>query len=353
MTVTFLWPTALWLLPALVALIAPFILLLRRRRKTALRYASLQVIRDAMDRVRPIRSYVSPLVFLMGLVAALLAVARPMVVTAPLAEERTVIVAIDVSLSMAAVDVQPTRLAAAQSAAKAFVRARPPGTRLGIIAISMHADLVQAPTSSREDAIAAIERLEIQEGSGIGSGVVGALITIFSDPSIGADYDIFGLGGSPRGLAGEALGEPRADHEKRHKPVPPGSHSSAAIVLLTDGDTSFGVPPLRAANIAAQRGVRVHPVGVGTAEGATMMAHGRSVHAGFNEKTLKTMADMTAGQYFHVRNTDELKEVYRTLSGRVKSATLETEITALFTAISAALLLLSGALSLLWSNRLE
>lgn len=346
----FFWPLALWLLPLLLALVVAYVLLLRRHSRTALGYSSVELIRHGMGRLPNIRRHVPPLLFLLGLIASLLAIARPVVVVSTPVEQRTLIIAIDVSLSMAATDVEPSRLAVAQAAAKALVRAQPPGVRLGVLAISTHADLVQAPTSEAELAIAAIEELHLQEGSAFGNGIVGALITIFSDSSIGGAYDIFGHGSWPRDSAGELLAEPNPMHERRHKPVSPGSYSAAAIILLSDGDDSYGIPPVKAAKMAAERGVRVFTVGIGTPGGIRVRVHDHSIHASFHEKTLRNVAEITLGKYFGATDTKALKKVYRALSGTLVPQTFEMEITALLAAIGAILWLASGALSVLWFN---
>jgi Ca-activated chloride channel family protein len=136
------------------------------------------------------------------------------------------------------------------------------------------------------------------------------------------------------------------------KPVPPGSFTSAAIILLTDGQSNVGPNPIEAARMAAERGVRVFTVGFGTAEGEILRFEGWSMRVRLDEEALKTIAELTQGEYFFAGSASDLKKVYETLSSRLVLETRETEITALFTAAAALLALLGALLSLLWFNRI-
>jgi Ca-activated chloride channel family protein len=345
---TFLWPDALWLLLALPALAGLYVVLLRRK-KPALQYSSLSLLRQAMAPAQYIRRHIPPLLFILALGVLIVAIARPAAVMNIPSTVRTVILAIDVSMSMAATDVVPSRLAAAQAAARAFVKEQPRDVQIGVIAFAGEADLVQAPTVNRENALAAIDRLQLGYGTAIGSGIIAALLTIFPDAEIGGDYDIFGMGRSP--VAAQPISFNEGHSEARGAKPPPGSYTSAAILLITDGRGTSGPLPTVAARIAAERGVRVYTVGFGTTQSTTVEMDGQSMDVGFDEAALKEIADTTHGEYFHAASATELRSIYRNLSGRLVQKIDEMEMTALFTALAAVLWLTAGALSVMWCNR--
>jgi Ca-activated chloride channel family protein len=348
---SFRWHYALWLLLVLPALVGTYVAALRRRRAQLSREPG--VVRAALPRnASALRPYLAPLLFLVGLTALLLSVARPVVVMSSPSAQGTIVLLMDVSLSMAATDVEPSRLAAAQAAAIRFVQAQPPDVRIGVVAFGGHADVVQLPTTSRGEVIAALERLELQRFTAIGNGLIGALLTLFPMLEIGGEYDIFGSGSTPR------KHEPHANRRNQRKGSPssdtvaPGSHLSTAIILVSDGLGTMGIPATKAAAIAADLGVRVYTVGVGTLYGGIANVEGwPPIHADFDEETLKSVADITRGDYFLARNAVRLTSVYEKLGRGIVFEQREHEITALLTAIGIVLTIASTALSLLWSGR--
>jgi Ca-activated chloride channel family protein len=344
---TFLWPDMLWLLTLVPLLVAVYLLLLRRKKKAALRYASLEIVREAMGAGQRLRRHLPPLLFLLALATLLLAVARPAAVVTLPTQQQTIILAIDVSGSMRARDVEPSRLAAAQEAAKAFVADVPRHVRLGVVSFAGTAAVVQPPTHNREDAIAAIDRFYLQRGTAIGSGILVSLATIF--PDAGIEVSEFTGRGAGRPLPPPGPGG--APEKKEFMPVPPGSYASAAIILLTDGQRTTGPDSLEAAKVAADRGVRVFTVGIGTPSGDVIGFEGWSFRARLDEETLKAIADATRGEYFYAGTAPDLKKVYRSLNTKLVFEKRQTEVTALFSAAAAALVLLSACLSLLWFNR--
>ncbi|MDB5927092.1 MAG: transporter ATP-binding protein [Betaproteobacteria bacterium] len=348
---TFLSRDVLYLLLTIPGLMLTYVVLMRRK-KPALHYSSLTLLRDAVVRSHRIRPHVPPFLFLIAFLALLVASARPVAVITLPSEQRTIVLAIDISLSMGATDVTPNRLEAAKAAAKAFIQAQPRDVRVGIVAFAGSADLVQAPTTNRADALAALEQLALQYNTAIGSGVLAALLTIFPNTMLANDYDIFGFGRSP------VLPQPVFRNQSR-KPqivevsaVPAGSYKSAAVILLTDGRDNMGFPAIRAAQMAADRGVRVFTVGFGSATSATIAVDGESLDASFDEGTLKQIASSTRGQYFHASTAEELQNVYQTLTGRAVLEKKERELTALFTGLAALLSLTAAGLSLTWVSRL-
>ena len=343
---TFLWPELLWLLLAVPALTGVYFLLLRRGRDRMRREASLGLIRDAMA-AGAARREVVPLLFLVALVLLVVAIARPTAtVTLPSLHE-TVILAMDVSGSMRATDVAPSRIAAAQSAARAFVADQPPSARIGVVSFAATASVVQPPTRRREDIYAAIDRFQLQRGTAIGSGILVALKTIFPDVELDL-HDPSAHREAPRGRAADKAGEPIAEAQG----AAPGSYTEAAIILLSDGQTTTGPNPIEAARVAADHGVRVYTVGVGTTDGQILSSEGWSMRVRLDDQALKTIADMTHGAYFHAGNAAELNTVYRSLNTRLSLETRQTEITALLCAAAAIVALVAAFLSVLWFNRI-
>lgn len=341
---SFLWPQMLALLLAVPVLIAAYILILRRKKKSALRYASLTMVKEAMGRRQKARRHIPPLLFLLGLVAMLVAIARPTAVVTLPSEQKTVILAMDVSGSMRAEDLEPNRLSAAQAAARNFISEQPPAARIGVVSFAGTASLVQPPTHNREDLLAAIDRFHTQRATAVGSGILVSLQAIFPD----AEFNLDSF--NPRA---EAFPPLPGDTEKAPpEPVPPGSHPSAAIILLTDGQTTTGPDPIEAARMAAERGIRVYTVGLGTEDGQIIRGDGWAMHVRLDEETLKTIADLTKGEYFHAGSASDLKHVYKTLNSRIVLEKKATEITALFSAVAALFLVLSALLSLFWFNRM-
>jgi Ca-activated chloride channel family protein len=346
---TFLWPEALWLLAAIPALIGVYVLVLRRKKEQVSRYAGLGLVRDAMGAAHKFKRHIPPLVFLLALIVLVVALARPHAAITLPAQYETIILAMDVSGSMRATDVQPSRIVAAQNAARAFVADQPTSARIGVVSFAATASVVQPPTRSREDILAAIDRFQLQRGTAIGSGILVSLKTIFPD----VDFDL--RASNPRD---DARGVPLdkagtgAQGKTAPKAVPAGSYASAAIILLSDGQTTTGPNPTEAARMAADRGVRVYTVGIGTPNGEILGSEGWSMRVKLDEDALKNIAEITHGEYFYASNSPDLNKVYQSLNTRLSLETRQTEITALLAAAAAILSLLSAFLSILWFNRI-
>jgi Ca-activated chloride channel family protein len=286
---------------------------------------------------------VPPLLMLGSLAALLLAVARPAaMITLPMAE-RTIILAMDVSGSMRAEDVKPNRLVASQEAAKAFVADLPREVRIGVVSFAGTAAVVQAPTTSRDDVVAAIDRFQLQRGTAIGSGIVLSLATLFPDAGIDIQQ-ITGQRNMPKMLGDK-------DKKTDFTPVPPGSYNSAAVILLTDGQRTTGPDPLDAAKMAAERGIRVYTVGIGTTQGEIIGFEGWSMRVRLDEETLKNISLLTHGEYFYAGTAEDLKKVYQGLSSRMVVERKETEISGLFAGLGALLAVLAAGMSVWWFGR--
>jgi Ca-activated chloride channel family protein len=311
------------------------------------------MVKEAMGAGPRFRRHVPPLLFLVALIVMITAVARPAAVVRLPSQHETIILALDVSGSMRAKDVEPDRMTAAQNAAKTFINEQPRSTRIGIVAFAGTASLVQPPTQSREDLHAAIERLQLQRATAIGSGILVALKAIFPD----VDFDLratnprLNAAGSP-GKGGPLAGPLATPPGDKPKPVPPGSYKSAAIILLTDGQATTGPDPIEAARMAAERGIRVYTVGVGTPNGEILVGEGWSMRVRLDEETLKQIANLTSAEYFYAGTAVDLKKIYQSLNSRFVLEKKETEITAIFAATAALTILLSALLSLLWFNRI-
>ena len=338
----------LWLLLIVPALVAAYFYILRRKQKSALRYASLSMVKEALGAGQTLRRHIPPLLFLVALTTMILAIARPAAVVTLPTQHRTIILAMDVSGSMRATDVQPTRLAASQAAAKAFVADQPSNVRIGVVSFAGTAAVVQMPTQNRDDIVAAIDRFQLQRATAIGSGIIVSLATLFPDAGIDVSSLLYGRN-ARRGLP---FDQSNKSEKPTFKPVPPGSYSSAAIILLTDGQRTTGPDSLEAAKMAADRGVRIFTVGFGTKGGETIGFEGWSMRVRLDEETLKAIASVTRGEYFYAGTANDLKKVYESLNARFLLEKKDMEISALFAAAAAVTALVSGVLSLLWFNRI-
>ena len=338
---SFLWPEMLWGLLVLPMLLAAYVMILRRKKKLAVKYANLAMVREAMGASQRIRRHIPPAFFFLALAAMLLALARPQTTITLPTQHETVILAMDISGSMRATDVEPNRLVAAQNAAKQFVSEQPENVRVGVVAFAGTATVAQAPTRNREDVIAAIDRFQLQRATAIGSAIIVSLATIFPEAGIDVGAMMYGS-------------ERKADKSDKPavKPVAPGSYASAVIILLTDGQRTTGPDSIQAAKMAAERGVRIYTVGVGTPEGKIIGFEGWSMRVRLDEETLKAIADLTRGEYFYAGNAVDLKKVYQALNAKLVMERKKTEVTALFSGLAALLAVISAALSLAWFHRI-
>jgi Ca-activated chloride channel family protein len=290
---------------------------------------------------------VPPLLVLLSMVALVIAASRPVAVVTLPSNQQTIILAMDVSGSMRATDVQPNRLVAAQNAAKAFIGELPRTVKVGIVAFAGSAQVAQLPTTNRDDLVTAIDRFQLQRATATGNAIVISLATLFPDQGI----DLESMQSGRERQRGQSI-----DNDKKPKkdftPVAPGSYPSAAIIMLTDGQRTTGVDPIDAAKMAAERGVRVYTVGIGTVDGETIGFEGWSMRVRLDEDTLKQIANKTSAEYFYAGTAQDLRKVYEALSSKLTVEKKETEISALFAMAAACLALLSAGLSLIWFNRI-
>lgn len=329
----FLWPWMLSLLLLIPALIAAYIWAQKRRQRYAVRYASLSLVREALGRGPGIRRHIPPALFLLSLTAMLVALARPVATITVPKQEGTIILAMDVSGSMFATDLEPDRMEAAKEAARTFVKRQPRSVRIGVVSFTDNAFVVQAPTTDQDAVIAAINRLRPQRGTAIGRGLVASLEAIFETP--GADIPNTRLIPTPTPT-----------------PVPKGTYAPAIIILLSDGENNQGPEPIEVAQQAAIRGVRVYTVGIGSPEGAIVRIQGRATRTRLDEATLRRIAEITDGSYYNASNQEDLRAIYENLGTSLTLKKERTEVTAGVTGLAVLLSLAGGALSLFWFNRL-
>jgi Ca-activated chloride channel homolog len=315
----FIWPEMLWLLVLVPLSVLAYWWLLRRRRRVALRYSGLSLVREALVKGPGWRRHVPPVLMLLALVALLVAIARPTAsVTLP-SQQRMVILAMDVSGSMRATDVEPSRMAAAQGAAREFVALQDSGTRIGVVTFAGTALLTQPPTHSKEDVLAAIDRFNFQRATAVGSGILVSLQAIFPD----LEFDLRGT--NPR----------------------PGTEDNRLGRSLDQRGGGGG----EAARMAAERGVKVYTIGVGTENGEILVGDGWSMRVRLDEESLRAIANVTGAEYFYAGTAPDLKKIYQGLHSKLALETREIEVTALLAGVAAALMLLAAGLSVFWFHR--
>jgi Ca-activated chloride channel homolog len=342
---TFIWPTALLLLVVVVGLAVLYVLAQRRRNRYALRYANLSLVREAIGKGPGWRRHVPPVLFILALAFMAIAVARPQAVVAVPSQEGTVILAIDVSGSMLAEDMKPNRMEAAKSAARAFVEKQSESVKIGVVSFSGDASIVQSPTTDKTLVIAAINRLRPQRATAIGRAILVSLDAIAENQ--GSEEDL------PSSILQQ--GQPGATPRPSATPLPAylvGQHSSASIVLMSDGQNNQFPPPLDVVDQAVSRGVRVYTIGLGSAAGAIVRLQGRAVRTALDETTLRKIAEVTDAQYFNANTEADLRTVYENLTTQLVVRNEKTELTAYATLAAAILAVFAGAFSLLWFNRL-
>ena len=344
----FQWPGNLWLLAVVAALLFAYVFVQRRRRRYALRYASLQMVRTAVGPGPGIRRHVPPALFLLGFTALVLAIARPAMLVKVPGVEGTVILAIDVSGSMAADDVKRNRMEAAKEAAKTFVeqqRLAKNNVRIGVVTFSDNAQVVMGPTLDRTALIDAIDRLKPQRSTALGKAIIVSLDAIYEGQDVApGDPD------DQQSTSQQTL--PGRTPKPTPKPLAKGQFATASIVLLTDGENNQSPPPLSVIDRAANLGIRVYTVGVGTPEGALVKNEGRSARSELDEATLRKIAEASGAKYFNAQSESDLQQIYTNLATELVLRDERSEITVAFAALAAALLLGAACASLLWFARL-
>ncbi|MBN2115081.1 MAG: VWA domain-containing protein [Anaerolineales bacterium] len=331
---SFIWPTLLLALSGIPLLVLLYVLLQRRRHRFAARYGSLGLVHDALGSGIGFRRHVPALIFLAGITILVFSLARPQATIDVPRNEGTIILTFDVSGSMAASDFQPSRMEAAKAAAQQFVDNQPASIAIGVVVFSDGGISVQAPTHDREQTLATVDRLVPRRGTSIGNGILVALNTIVLDA------------GDPPILKTSASGDPSEAVEAVQ--APQGWYPSAAIVLLTDGENNESPDPALAADLAADLGVRVYTVGVGSPAGVDLEVEGFIVHTSLDELTLQFIAETTGGAYYNAGDEEQLRKIYQDLKPKLSIKPEKVEMTSIFAGIGMLIFLIGGTLSLLW-----
>jgi Ca-activated chloride channel family protein len=359
-----LWPGFLVLLGLIPLAIGVYIWMLRRRRRLAVRYSSLSLVRAAAPRRSWLRRHLPFALFAVALTSLVMALSRPVAIASVPYGQATIVLAIDVSRSMCATDIEPNRLEAAQAAALSFIERQQRGTQIGIVAFAGFAEVIQPPTNDRDALRAAVEGLLVGYRTAIGSGILKSIDAIAEiDPNVAPSL-------SERDLAGGA---------PRPTPVPRGAYAPAIIVLLTDGASNAGPLPLEAAQQAVERGLRVYTIGFGTERGSSSFPQcgpqlvgreplpgggqffggggmgggmggggGGRFRRGIDEETLKEVAALTDAQYYSAESAGELQQVFESLPTHLITKHETTEVSVVFAGLGALLALLGITLSLAW-----
>jgi Ca-activated chloride channel family protein len=326
---SFLWPLSFLCLLLLPLLILYYRRLLAQRRQTAVTLGTLGIVQNRVGQELGRRRHIPPAIFLLGLVLIIIGLARPEMAVSLPRVEGTVILAFDVSNSMLAGDLEPTRIEAAKAAARTFVENQPGTVLVGVVAFSNGGLVVQPPTDNQADVLATIERLTPQGGTSLGQGIFTSLSAI----------------------AGEPVTLDEAALEEGIPRLELGEIGSAVIVLLTDGENTGPPEPLQVAQVAAEAGVRIYPIGIGSSEGAILEVDGFSILTQLHEIPLQEIAGLTNGTYYHAEDEAALQEIYENIDLRLVVRGEKMEVTAIFAAIGLLVWLVGGALSMWWLGR--
>ena len=321
-----------WMLVCLAlvpALVVAYGRMVRRRARRAARLASEGLVPTGAARRLRWRRHVPFALFAAALALVCFALARPTVSLAVPLREGTVILAFDVSNSMRADDLEPTRMEAAKAAATAFAERQPSTIRIGVVAFGDSAITVLRPSAVRTEVLDAIDRLSASGGTSLGEGLF---------TSLGA-------------IAGKPLTIDEAALESDGGEVDIGFYGSSAIVLLSDGENTSPPDPLRVAEVASSAGVRVHAIGLGTEEGTVVEIDGFNVATALDEGLLTEIAEVTDGTYDVAGDAAALARVYESIDLEFKRVERPREVTALFAAAGGILLAVGSLLSIAWFGR--
>jgi Ca-activated chloride channel homolog len=339
---SFLWPPGLLVLVLIPIGIAASLWLDARRRRRLAAYGGPGMAGGTTRRAVGVRGRIPAVLVVAGLVVMGVALARPQAVIPLPRTEGTVILAFDISASMGATDLAPTRMEAAKVAAKDFVGRQPTGVTIGVVAFSDAGMAVQTPVSDRSTVLAAIDRLKPAKGTSVAKGIQASLTAIAVADAGYAGNDFY-TNTSP---APDATPTPTAT------PVPAGTHAPAVIVLLSDGENNENPDPIAAAKAAADRGVRIYTVGLGSAAGTTVTVDGFQLFSQLDEATLQQISATTGGTYYGATDTAQLMSIYDNLDTQFVVQPQLTEITSLLAGLSALLLLAGVLTSFMWLGRL-
>lgn len=339
---SFIWPAMLLSLGLVPLGIVLYGLLERRRQHTrakfitqaAAKYGGFSLNQGISGYEPGIRRHIPPALFLLSLTILLIALARPQAVVSLPRMQGTVILAFDVSGSMAADDLEPSRMESAKAAARDFIQRQPSSVQIGVVAFSGNGFTVQAPTNDQDAVLASIDRLKPERSTSLAQGIMASLVTIY------------------RLDEQTSLSNPDLPPTPTPTPVPEGTFTPAVIILLTDGENTAPPDPFAAAQSAADRGVRIYTVGIGSPAGQDIQIDGFTIHTQLDEGTLQQIARLTSGAYYHAGSPEDLRKIYSELDPQWVIQPETMEITSLLAGAGMLTLLIGGVFSLLWFNRL-
>ncbi|KJK12939.1 von Willebrand factor A [Terrabacter sp. 28] len=315
---TLTWPWALAGLLVVPVLVVGYRRVLRVQEQRRAALAEQGLVLPAPR--RGWRRHAGPALLIGALTVLVLSLTRPVATFAEPHREGTVVLAFDVSNSMAAKDVKPSRVEAAKAAARGFVEKQPPSVRIAVVAFGGTALVTQRPTEDRAAVLAAVARLKPSGDTSLADGVLTGLSAIVGKPV-------------------KAPGDAEAGTQDE---TPIGFHGGTAIVLLSDGENTASADPVKAAELASAAGVRVEPIGLGTPGGTVIEVDGFSIATALDEASLQQIAETTGGTYRRATDAASLAAVYDSIELQWTTRTVPHEVTS-WLAAAAALLLLGGA----------
>ncbi len=327
---TFIWPWMLTTHLLIPVLIGIYHRMFVKRKHASAELGPLSQVQSSSGSKPGRRLHIPPALFMIGLALLMFSSARPEMVVELPRIEGTVILAIDVSNSMAADDLEPTRMETAKEAARTFIENRPSTIQVGIVAFSNGGLVVQPPGDDESALLATIDRLNPQGATSLSQGIFSSLNAIAGEP-IPIDPELL---------------------EDEMSSMDIGYFPSAVVLLLTDGEHTSRGDPLQIAQLAAEAGVRIYPVGIGSPEGVVLETEGFSILTQLNEKSLQEIASLTNGSYYYAEDEEALQEIYENVKLQLTTSGEKIEVTAIFAGLSLLFLLVGGTLSLLWFGRM-
>jgi Ca-activated chloride channel family protein len=331
----FIWPLMLLLLFLVPLFVLRYLMLYRRRQRAIAQFATFGLAQKNITPQTDLRRHIPPVLFLISLIILIIALARPETVVSLPRLQGTVILAFDISGSMAADDLKPTRMEASKAAARSFVERQPQYVEIGVVSFSDNGFAIQVPTTDRDAVQTAINRMAPQRGTSLANGIIAALNTLLMPDALTPSFY--------SNLTPTPMLTPT--------PVPKGTYKPGVIVLLTDGENTTQPDPLEAVQAAADQGVRIYTVGIGSAAGADLKIEGFTIHTQLDEPTLKAIAQMTDAAYFNAENEEDLRQIYDNLNPQLMLKAEKTELTAILAGLGILILVIGGVMSLLWFGR--
>jgi Ca-activated chloride channel homolog len=330
------WPGLLWTLLLVPVALAAYLLAQRRRSRYTVRFTNLDLLANVVSAKPGWRRHIPPALYLLALAALLVSLARPQAIAMVPKEQATIVMVMDVSGSMNATDVQPTRLVAAQRAATTFIEQLPERFRVGIVSFASTAQTLTRPTTDRAAVYEAVASLHAEGATAMGDGIERAL-DVKRPPTM-----------------------PSTDPAARQSPgAPPqgnGAEAPLVVLLLSDGANTQGrTQPMEAAAHAKDLGVPVFTIALGTDQGMVDVpdetGNLRRIPVPPDELTLQRIAETTGARFFAAPSSRDLKNVYRELGSKIGFVREQQEITVVFAATGLLFLVAGAAMSLVWFSR--